>query len=154
MYKVYLFDWGNTIMVDFPDEKGPMYLWSKVKLIKNAKKTLLMLNKKRKKCYLATNAKDSAKTEIIKALKRVNIDKYFVDIFCFNEIKYEKSTNEFYKTVKENINEDNCVMIGDNLETDIINSVKNCIDAILFDPNDNYRDYKGKKIKDLLELIN
>jgi len=25
-YKHYLFDWGDTLMVDLPNEKGPIYL--------------------------------------------------------------------------------------------------------------------------------
>lgn len=30
MSKTYLFDWGDTLMVDFPDQEGKMCNWSKV----------------------------------------------------------------------------------------------------------------------------
>jgi hypothetical protein len=31
MYKHYLFDWGNTLMVDIKGQTGPMYKWDKIR---------------------------------------------------------------------------------------------------------------------------
>jgi putative hydrolase of the HAD superfamily len=30
MKKIYLFDWGDTIMKNFPDETGKMNTWQKI----------------------------------------------------------------------------------------------------------------------------
>ena len=109
MYKTLLFDWGNTLMVDYPDQKGPMYKWKKVKSIKNAQKVLIYLSRKYN-CCLATNAKDSLKEEISKALKRVKLNKYIKNIYCFKEIGHEKPTKEYFQKIVlqifSNISED------------------------------------------------
>jgi len=87
MKKIFLFDWGDTIMQDFPHEIGKMHTWLKVEAMPNADKMLNELSKKAD-CYLATNARDSSKLDIFKALERVNLHKYFKDIFCYIEIGF------------------------------------------------------------------
>jgi len=152
MYKTILFDWGNTLMIDYPDQKGPMYKWEKVKSVKNSKKTLSYLYKKYN-CCLATNAKDSTKDDISRALKRVKINKFIKDIYCFKEIGFEKPSNEYFSKI---IRDNNCkeyLMIGDNPEIDITGAQKYGIDGILFDPENRYNNFKGKKITDLADLI-
>ena len=155
MYKIYLFDWGNTLMVDFPDKKGPMYLWDKIQAIENAFEILKFLSQNRS-CYLATNALDSKKDEIFLALKRVGLDKFIKDIFCSQEVGQEKPSREFFEEIfkKLDYRKEQIVMIGDNLEKDILGALENDIDAILFDPKDKHKDYKDKKIKNLIELKN
>ena len=86
MRKLFLFDWGNTIMKDFPNESGTIYTWQKVEAMPGSKEILVLLTKKFP-CYLATNAKDSDKNEIIKAQQRVNLDKYFTDVFLLSRNK-------------------------------------------------------------------
>jgi FMN phosphatase YigB (HAD superfamily) len=155
MEKIYLFDWGNTIMRDFPDEKGAMYSWNKVEIMPNADKMLQKLFKKND-CYLATKAKDSTKEDIIKALKRVNLDIYFKDIFCFKEFGVSKPSKEYFDLILESlrVNKENLVMVGDNLESDIYGVQKYGIDTILYDPGNNHPDYAGQKIWNLIQLIN
>ena len=60
---------------------------------------------------------------------------------------------EFYQNIKRKLNNNNCVMIGDNLEFDILNPLKHGIDAILYDPDNRYPEFNGKKIRNLIELI-
>ena len=45
MIKAVLFDWGNTLMVDHHDQKGPMHTWSKIETIENAKECLEIVSK-------------------------------------------------------------------------------------------------------------
>lgn len=153
MKKVYLFDWGDTILKDFPDETGKMHTWQKVKAMPNAEQMLRELSK-RADCYLATNAKDSNKEDIIKALQRVNLHIYFKDIFCYKEIGFSKPSKEYFDTIVEklHIQKSEIVMIGDNLEADIKGAQNNGIESILYDYNDDYPDYQGAKIRDLLMI--
>jgi len=154
MKKVFLFDWGDTILKDFPNETGKMHTWQKVEAMPNAEKMLRELSQLTD-CYLATNAKDSNKVDIIKALQRVNLHKYFKDIFCYKEIGFLKPSKEYFDTIVEklNIEKSEIVMIGDNLENDIKGAESNGIESILYDYNDEYKDYHGAKITDLLTII-
>lgn len=147
-----LFDWGNTLMIDFPDEKGPMFTWSKIKTVKHAQKVLQNLNKKYR-CCIATNAKDSSKEEIIKALKRGRINKYISEIYCYKEIGFEKSSKEYFQKIIENAPKKEFLMIGDVLESDIIGANKFGLDAILYDPKNQYPNHNGTKINDLIQLL-
>ncbi|TOF26880.1 hydrolase, partial [Vibrio parahaemolyticus] len=39
MSKVYLFDWGDTLMIDFPDQIGKMCDWVNVQAVNGALQT-------------------------------------------------------------------------------------------------------------------
>jgi len=152
--KVYLFDWGDTIMRDFPDEQGAMCNWNKVEMMPNADKMLEILSRKAD-CYLATNAKDSSKKDIKKALQRVDLYKYFKDIFCFKELGVLKPSEEYFDLILEKLQKkkENVILIGDNLESDIIGVQNIGIDTILYDPEDKYQNYEGKKIANLMMIL-
>ena len=146
-----LFDWGNTLMIDFPDEKGPMFAWSKVKTVMHARKVLHILCKTYR-CCIATNAKDSSKEDIVKALKRGRINKYISEIYCYKEIGFEKSSKEYFQRIIGNAQK-KFLMIGDVLESDIVGANQFGIDAILYDPKNLYPDYNGIKINDLIQIL-
>ncbi len=153
-YGAVLFDWGDTIMKDFPGKTGKMCDWDIVEEIPGAKKTLTELSKIIK-CYLATSAEDSTKADIIKALKKIELDRYFTDIFCFREIGCKKTDSRFYTGVikKLKIDAGKIIMVGNDLENDVL-VPKSCgIKAILFDSNNTYDAYHGEKIKRLTELL-
>lgn len=154
MHKVFLFDWGDTIMKDFPNETGKMHEWQKVVAMPNAEQMLKELSQLTD-CYIATNAKDSDKRDIIKALQRANLDIYFKGIFCYRDIGFSKPSKEYYDVIidKLNVKKEYLVMVGDNLESDILGAQKNGIDSILYAPKNKYPDYKGKRITDLLQII-
>lgn len=153
MKKILLFDWGNTIMRDFPNETGKMYEWNKVEAMPNAEKALQELTEIAD-CYIATNAKDSQKEDILKALQRVNLDKYFKDIFCYREIGHSKPSKEYFEAIIENLNvdKDNILMVGDSLESDIQGAQNYGIKAILYDLYDKHRDFNGNRIDDLIMI--
>ena len=154
MRKVFLFDWGDTIMRNFPCETGKMNTWKKVDTMPNAQEMLKKLSKSYD-CYIATNAKDSFKKDIIEALERVKINKFFKDIFCFNEIGFLKPSSEYFdKIIRQlDVTKAEIVMIGDNLETDIRGAQENGIESILYDYNNNHQDYNGNRITNLLEIL-
>ena len=134
-YKHYLFDWGDTLMVDFPSEDGPMYKWSKVAAIVGAEELLRELSKTAC-CYVATNAKASTEADIRKALARVGLDKYIKGIFCFRGLGFEKPSKEFFSSILASLNSEKneIVMVGDSLENDINGALNFGFDAIWFNP--------------------
>lgn len=95
MNKVYLFDWGNTLMVDFPDRLGKMYLWPNVEAVDKAEQTLKSLSR-HFPVYVATSAQDSTEREIQQAFQRVGLDPYINGYFCKANLGLEKNSAEFY----------------------------------------------------------
>jgi len=114
MIKTLLFDWGNTIMIDF-GFPGPMYTWEKVSWVPGAEKAIQDLSSVYR-CSLATNAGASTTPEVLLALKRVGAEKYFSEIFLAKEIGYEKPDKRFFTTIIDHLGllPSSLVMIGDN----------------------------------------
>ena len=119
-FKHYFFDWGDTLMVDFPAASGPMYLWEKVATVEGALETLTALHHNAG-CYLATNAQDSKEDDIVKALERVGLADHIDRVFCSENVGFRKPSLDFYATILAAIGAtaSETVMVGDNLETDI-----------------------------------
>ena len=126
-----LFDWGDTIMVDYPEYNGPMYKWPKVKVIYGVEEALGFLSK-RCSLSLATNAQDSTESEILEALRRVGIAHYFENIFCYNKIGCLKSEDGYFEKVLSTLSTkpENVIMVGDSYEKDILPANKNGIYGI------------------------
>ncbi len=152
--KTFLFDWGNTLMKDFKDEHGKMHEWNKVEAMPNAVQVLAILSKQTD-CYIATNARDSEKEDIVKALQKVSLDVYFKDIFCYQELGFLKPSTAYFNVIIEalKVNKTDLIMIGDDLENDVKGAQKYGIEAILYDPNNKHSEYKGQKITDLKKLL-
>ena len=74
MNKILLFDWGNTIMVDF-NLPGPMFTWETVAWVTGVEN--LMKKISRNVCCIATNAGESDSDAVRKALARIGADIYF-----------------------------------------------------------------------------
>ena len=83
--KTVLFDWGNTLMTDFPDAQGKMCDWEIVQEVSGAQALLAELSKHHN-IYIATNAADSSKTDIIRAFERVGLSQYIDGYFCMASI--------------------------------------------------------------------
>ena len=131
----YIFDWGDTLMVDFPDAGGPMYLWDQVAAVEGARETLAALHREAG-CYLATNAQDSKESDIIKALERVGLAGHIDRVFCFENVGYRKPSLEFFKTILDAIDAApaQTVMVGDSLETDIAGAMAAGLSGIWYNP--------------------
>ncbi len=153
MIKAILFDWGNTLMVDYHDQKGPMYSWSKIETTENAKECLEIVSMNFP-CFLATNANDSNKDEIYKALNIVGIDRYITDVFCSKELGFQKPSKEYFKTIlnRLNLNPGEIVFVGDDLKKDIHGASSVGIIPIHYDPH-SISDFKGLKVENLINLI-
>ena len=77
-----LFDWGNTLMRDFPEYHGPMANWPEIACLPNARETLAVLHADWL-IGLATNAADSNEDQIWAALARGGLEPFVDQVFCF-----------------------------------------------------------------------
>tara|TARA_B110000908_G_scaffold92928_1_gene110058 strand:+ start:399 stop:905 length:507 start_codon:yes stop_codon:yes gene_type:complete len=117
---VYLFDWGDTLMVDFPNVSGKMCDWEVVEAVSGAKEALEALSKN-SKIYIATGAADSTELEIKRAFDRVGLSQFISGYFCKANLGLSKGSPDFLKSIlaKLEIPSVNVAMVGDNFEKDI-----------------------------------
>ena len=120
MIDVYLFDWGDTLMVDMPGVSGKMCDWEVVKAVDGAKETLEFLSLNAR-IYIATGAADSNEQDIERALSRVGLSCFISGYFCEANLSVSKGSPEYLpaildilKTPKERV-----AMVGDSLAKDI-----------------------------------
>ncbi|MDV6251831.1 HAD family hydrolase [Vibrio sp. EA2] len=130
---IYLFDWGDTLMVDFPHAQGKMCDWDTVEVIPQAKETLATLGKNHQ-IYIATSASDSTMEDVQRAFQRVNLDRYINGYFCFANVGIEKNCAEFYRAVakKLGVNERKLTMVGDIPHKDIYPAMEAGLNTIWF----------------------
>jgi putative hydrolase of the HAD superfamily len=104
-------------------------------------------------CFLATNANDSNKEEIYKALNIVGIDIYITDIFCSKEIGFQKPSKEYFKTIlnRLNLNPGEIVFVGDDFKKDVDGASSVGIIPIHYDPH-SISDFNGLKVENLINL--
>ena len=120
MIKIYLFDWGDTLMVDFPEVSGKMCDWEVVEAVSGAKDALAVLSK-HSQIYIATGAADSTELEIKQAFDRVGLSKFISGYFCKANLGLSKGTPQFLNAILATLKASpvNVAMVGDNFEKDI-----------------------------------
>ena len=120
MTEIYLFDWGDTLMVDFPGVPGKMCSWQRVEAVEGAEEVLSFISKKAK-VYIATGAVESTEAEIKAAFNRVGLDKYITGYFCQSNIGIEKGTTSFLSCILTRLGKQpsQVTMVGDSLKKDI-----------------------------------
>ena len=84
-------------------------------------------------------------------LKNLNIDLYFKEIIGTDQVLNKPNPEAFKKAIGNN-KPNECVMIGDSMEKDIIGASEAGLNTILFDDKNKYSDYKYQKVTNLLEL--
>jgi putative hydrolase of the HAD superfamily len=131
MTEVYLFDWGDTLMVDFPEVPGKMCDWETVEVVEGAEEVLSFISKKAH-VYIATGAAESTEVEIKTAFNRVGLDKYITGYFCKSNLGIEKGSPEFLSSILYNLgrNPSQVTMVGDSFKKDIEPALKLGINAI------------------------
>lgn len=152
----YLFDWGNTLMIDFPDAQGKMCDWQDVEAVDCAEDALKALSEKHA-IYIATSAKESSEDDIARAFQRVGLDRYISGYFCQHNLGLAKGSVEFYTAIvsRLGINPEQAMMVGDTLEKDILPALKAGLGAIWFNPTERNATpiVANQQIKHLSELI-
>ena len=134
-YPTVLFDWGDTVMRDYPATTIPMVEWKKVEVIDGVADVLAYLHESGRQIVLATSASISNEKQIWGALARGGLDGYFSHIYCFKNTKLPKG-EAFYRHVLNDlrVHPSNVLMVGDGFEKDV--QVPNSLGmyAIWFNP--------------------
>jgi len=137
-YPTILFDWGDTVMRDYPAITIPMVQWNKVEVIDGVADVLAYLHESGRRIVLATSASISSERQIRGALARGGLDGYFSRIYCFKNTKLPKGET-FYRHILNDlkIHPSQALMVGDGFEKDV--QVPNSLGvyAIWFNPRSN-----------------
>lgn len=156
MTRIYLFDWGDTLMVDFPNQEGKMCHWDRVEAVEGAVETLSTLAKSHS-IYVATNAADSTEADIKAAFQRVGLAQYITGYFCKSNLGIGKGSPEFFHAIVRELKSDyhSVVMVGDSLDNDVLPAIDAGIDAIWFNPVPSINKTEGnfRRINHLCELL-
>lgn len=136
MIKHYLFDWGDTLMVDIPNQTGPMCDWPEVKVVVGALDCLKRLSQNAQ-CHLATNAEDSTEAQIRQALLRVGLSEFITHIYCRENLGIGKTDNSYYPKIVQqlNVQPSQVSMLGDSLERDVLAPLAAGLKAVWFNPD-------------------
>ena len=121
MTRIFLFDWGDTLMRDIPGAIGKMRDWPEVAAMPGAKECLRHLSRTAS-LYVATGAMESTAEDIRAALRRAALDRYLSGCFCRQNTGFQKSDPRFYLAIMESLGvmAHDVTMVGDSLENDIL----------------------------------
>lgn len=116
-----VFDWGDTLMRDNPQESGPMCDWEHIELIPYAAETLQQLQGTFH-LTVATNAGVSDTAMMRKALQRAGIEHYFSDYFSSKDLGVSKPDPAFFKQVcrQAGFKPEESLMIGNDYQKDMV----------------------------------
>ena len=130
-----LFDWGDTVMRDYPERTTPMVEWDEVEVVDGIAQVLSYLHASGRQIILATSASISDEDQIRGALARGGLDPYFSRIYCFKNTNLPKGP-AFYRHILNDLNvpASEVVMIGDGFEKDVQAANNLGIFAIWFNP--------------------
>ncbi len=142
----------------FPEQTGPMALWTEVSAVDGTQEILPIL-KEKYQIVLVSNAHDSDKNHVRQALERVSLAEYFHEIFTPQELNERKPAPNFYLNILKRIavEPENAIMIGDDYEKDIIASKQVGLWTIWYNPTkqqlkNNSYPYHDAEVNHLLEL--
>ncbi|WKD50053.1 HAD family hydrolase [Microbulbifer spongiae] len=131
MPKAYLFDWGDTLMVDFPGIPGKMCNWKYVEAVTGAKELLQSLSESAE-IYVATGADESSPSEIEAAFSRCGLSQFIKGYFCKSNLGISKGSGQFFSAIlsKLDMPPSEATVVGDSFEKDIKPAVAAGMDAV------------------------
>jgi putative hydrolase of the HAD superfamily len=157
--KALIFDWGDTVMRDYPDLPGPMYTWPHVEAIHGIQEVLETVFHSYN-CIIATNAGCSDTEAMRKALRRIEFEKYFNYFFSSKDLGYEKPDPRFFDEIccQTGFKPLECMMIGNSYEKDITGAKKAGMLTVFFNENNlvintEYADFVINNMQQLKEII-
>lgn len=115
------------------------FLYDEIEMVDGIEDLLLYLSDK----YKIFTASNGVYDMQVNRIKKSNLSKYFTDIFVSDKIGYEKPDKRFFKKIMDitKYSNDDLIMIGDSIKSDIIGAKNSKIKSIYFN-NEN------KKISD------
>jgi FMN phosphatase YigB (HAD superfamily) len=144
----------RIFMLDLPRESGPMCYWPVVRSVPHARDVLYQLSQT-SVCHLTTNAKDSDENQIRTALSRVDLDDFITNIYCFKKVGHLKPSPSFFEYIIQGLGVDrsSLVMVGDDLEMDILGAMKFGLGAIWYNPKRAQAPDGIQSIANLMDLL-
>jgi putative hydrolase of the HAD superfamily len=139
-----------------PAELGSEYIQRccrKAGLLPYALEVLKALHGRYRLCILTNGFSDSQQHK----LEAAAIHTYFDAVYTADEIGYQKPDPAYFQAVMQRLNTrpEECLMIGDNLKTDILGAQAAGLDHIYYNPNRRrYTLYVQHDISCLSELLN
>ena len=111
------------------------FLYDEIEIVDGIEDLLLYLSDKYK-IFTASNGIYEMQEN---RLKKSNLDKYFDKIFVSDEIGYEKPDKKFFQKIMDltKFSNDDLIMIGDSIKSDIIGAKNSKIKSIYFNKEDN-----------------
>lgn len=130
-----LFDWGDTVMRDYPERMNPMVEWETVEVIDGIADVLAYVHDSGRRIVLATSAEISDENQIRGALRRGGVDSYFARIYCFKNTHLPKG-EAFYRHILADLNipASETLMVGDHFEKDVLVANTLGMFAVWFNP--------------------
>ncbi|MFR1138059.1 MAG: HAD family hydrolase, partial [Anaerococcus vaginalis] len=115
------------------------FLYDEIEMVDGIEDLLLYLSDKYK-IFTASNGIYEMQEN---RLKKSNLDKYFDNIFVSDKIGFEKPDKKFFQKIMDltKFSNDDLIMIGDSIKSDIIGAKNSKIKSIYFNKED-------KKISD------
>ncbi len=115
------------------------FLYDEIEMIDGIEDLLLYLSGK----YKIFTASNGVYYMQVNRIKKSNLSKYFTDIFVSDKIGYEKPDKRFFQKIMDltKYSNDDLIMIGDSIKSDIIGAKNSKIKSIYFNKED-------KKISD------
>jgi putative hydrolase of the HAD superfamily len=116
-----IFDWGDTLMRDFPQFEGAMVHWPRVERMPGAKESLQSLTGRVVLC-VASNAGDSDAELMGRALERAGIRHFFDHLWTSRELGAAKPSPAFFQAILRELELEpqDCIMVGNDYEKDIV----------------------------------
>ncbi len=135
MLELVIFDWGDTVMRDFPQYAGPMADWPHVEAMPGIAQALAALHPDYH-LALATNAAASGAQRVRAALARVGLDGYFSAVLTARELHVSKPDPAFFEAALAVFDcvPHHAVMVGDNFRTDIVGAKHASLNAVWYNP--------------------
>jgi len=155
-YPTVLFDWGDTVMRDYPEITIPMVEWETVEVVEGIADVLAYLHSSGRRIILATSAAISDENQIRGALARGGLAAYFSQIYCFKNTNLPKG-EEFYLYILNDlqISASDALIVGDGFEKDVLAANAVDIFAIWFNPrsDETRKDELHLTVHSMWELI-
>jgi len=154
-----VFDWGDTLMRDFPEKTGPMYVWDRIEVFPDA---ALVLEKLSSTFVLtvASNAGESDTSDMRKALVIGQLDHYFNHHYTSKDLGVCKPDPAFFTTIcaEAGIDPAHSVLIGNDYKKDIVGAKAAGMTTILVNHAGaegpfELADYVVSELKELLKVL-